>query len=193
MRNQLVAALLAAITVFAVRAQAAGSSSGQTNALWDNPVAAEPVASFGSRSSLGQGGPGLNDPGFFGLKAVVVESLGPGLKHWLPRVPMAPAGVAWSFVAVESSRIHADALFPKFDLFRADTGDLPIYIGLGGPLRSVDYGDNRAGIRAPLGISYLWGLQRFESFAEVAPFLGVAPTTTLGWSGAVGIRFYFRH
>jgi hypothetical protein len=38
---------------------------------------------------------------------------------------------------------------------------------------------------------YLIPNSQFEVFAEVAPILDLAPSTSLEWNGGVGFRYYF--
>jgi hypothetical protein len=63
---------------------------------------------------------------------------------------------------------------------------------MSGGKRASEIRDNRAGLRGPVGVSYLLHKQRLELFAEVVPVLDVAPKTTLEWNGGIGIRYYFR-
>ncbi len=134
----------------------------------------------------------INQAGAFGIGPLVGEPTGVGMKLWLSEKTAVDAGAAWSFVDPDGFQLHADFLFHKFDLFHVGRGQLPLYFGLGGRVKFVQHGDNRAGIRGPVGVSYLVPDSRFEIFAEVAPVLDVAPTTTLEWNGGIGFRYYFR-
>jgi hypothetical protein len=58
-------------------------------------------------------------------------------------------------------------------------------------VKFVEHHNYQPGIPAPVGVAYRKGQQRFSFFAELAPILDPAPTTSLGWGGGVGIRFYF--
>lgn len=65
---------------------------------------------------------------------------------------------------------------------------MPLYVGVGGRVKFTEHGDNLAGIRVPIGVAYLLPEQRLEFYAEVAPILDVAPTTTVNRNGGIGIR-----
>lgn len=133
----------------------------------------------------------VNQAGTFGLGPLVGEPTGLGMKLWLSSRTAIDAGAAWSFLDPDGFQVHGDFLFHKFDLFHVSKGELPLYFGVGGRVKFVEHGDNRAGIRGPVGIAYLFPHTRLELFAEVAPILDLAPTTSLEWNGGAGIRFYF--
>ncbi len=133
----------------------------------------------------------INQSGSVGLGPLLGEPMGLSAKLWLTDKTAVDAGAAWSFVDPDGFQLHGDFLFHKFDLFHVDRGDLPLYFGVGGRVKFVEHGDNRAGLRFPVGISYLFPDSRLEGFAEVAPILDVAPSTRLEWNGGVGLRYYF--
>jgi hypothetical protein len=133
----------------------------------------------------------LNTPGSFGLGATLGEPLGVNGKLWLSEKTAVDAGVGWSFGDQDGVQVHADFLYHKFDLFQVSSGQMPLYFGIGGRVKFVDRGDNRAGIRGPVGISYLFPNSRWEVFGEVAPILDLAPKTSLEWNGGIGFRYYF--
>ncbi len=171
--------IIAGLTAATVSAQEASSSAGQTNApgtaLTREGQALEPI----------------NRPMSWGLGPLLGEPTGLSAKLWLSGKTAIDAGAAWSFVDPDGFQVHGDFLFHKFDLFHVSSGELPLYFGVGGRVKFVEHGDNRAGIRGPVGISYLIPRSNFEVFAEVAPILDVAPTTSLEWNGGVGFRYYF--
>ncbi len=174
------------IALLVVRvAGAAGAQDVPSVAGVTNP----PVAVATNQTALT---PAINQAGTFGVGPLVGEPTGLTMKMWLSEKTAVDAGAAWSFVDPDGFQLHADFLYHKFDLFHLSRGELPLYFGVGGRVKFVEHGDNRAGIRGPLGISYLFPASRFELFAEVAPILDVAPTTTLEWNGGVGLRYYFR-
>ncbi len=133
----------------------------------------------------------INQPGSFGFGPLVGEPTGAGMKLWLSSKTAVDAGAGWSFADPDGFQVHGDFLFHKFDLFHTSSGELPLYFGVGGRVKFVDHGDNRAGIRGPVGVSYLIPNSRLELFAEVAPIVDVAPSTRLQWNGGIGLRYYF--
>jgi len=133
----------------------------------------------------------INEAGNFGLGPLIGEPTGLSVKYWLSDKMAIDGGAAWSFVDPDGFQLHADFLFHKFDLFHISDGSLPLYFGAGGRVKFVEHGDNRAGLRGPVGVSYFIPKSRVELFAEVAPVLDLAPTTTLEWNGGIGLRVYF--
>ena len=156
--------------------QSAASTTNLTNAFQPAPTANEAI----------------NEKATFGLGPILGEPIGVSAKVWLSDKLAVDGGLGWSFVDPDGCQLHGDVLFHKFDLLRADNRDLPLYVGVGGRVKFPEHGDNMAGIRVPVGISYLMHDQRLEFYAEVAPILDVAPTTTLNWNGGIGIRYYFK-
>jgi hypothetical protein len=184
-------AWLIMITAGAASAQVAGSSDSATNAPQAKPATTNVTTTSSSFTNSALGGVAINERGSFGLGAMLGEPIGGTAKYWFSDKMAVDGGVGYAFEDQGGCQIHGDALFHKFDLLRADAGDLPVYFGVGGRVKFVDHGDNHAGIRVPVGLSYLMRQQRLEFYVEVAPILDVAPTTTLEWNGGVGIRYYF--
>jgi hypothetical protein len=133
----------------------------------------------------------INSAGSFGLGPLLGEPTGLGAKVWLSEKTAVDAGMGWGFADPDGFQLHSDFLFHAFDLFHTDSGQLPLYFGVGGRVKFVDQGDNRAGIRGPVGVSYLFPNSRWEAFGEVVPVLDLAPSAKLRWNGGVGFRFYF--
>jgi len=192
MRNKVLTVLLVSITAGTAGAQVAGSSGSGTNAVQSTPATPQAVPSTGSLTNAFQPGPAINEKGTFGVGPMLGEPIGVSAKVWLSDKLALDGGLGWSFVDPDGCQLHGDVLFHKFDLLRADTRDLPLYVGVGGRVKFPEHGDNRAGIRVPVGIAYLMPQQRLEFYAEVAPVLDVAPSTTLEWNGGIGIRYYFK-
>jgi hypothetical protein len=190
MRNKLTTALLASITAGAASAQVVGSFGGDTNALQSNPATAQVAASSGNVTNTFQPGPAINQSGSFGLGPMIGEPLGLGMKPGLSDKMAVDGGEGWSFADPDAIRLQGDVLLHKFDLLRADTRGSPVYFGRDNDIKFVEHHENRPGIPAPVGISYPLREQRLEFFGEIAPILDAAPTTSLGWGGGVGIRFY---
>jgi hypothetical protein len=192
MCNKLITALLIAISTGAASAQVAGASGSHTNALTSSSAPAQGTGSSGGMTNAFQPSPAINQKGAIGVGPMLGEPMGATAKMWLSDTLAVDGGLGWSFVDPDGCQLHGDVLFHKFDLLRADTRDLPVYIGVGGRVKFAEHGDNLAGIRVPLGVAYLMPQQRLEFYAEVAPILDVAPTTTVNWNGGIGIRYYFK-
>jgi hypothetical protein len=167
-----------------------GQSNETSNASANAPEAAPPPAEAGSstNSPFAQ----INRPGSFGVGALLGEPMGASVKMWVnPKVSIDGAA-GWSFVEPDGFQLHGDVLWDVATLFHGQESELPLYVGVGGRVKFVEEGDNRAGFRGPVGVSYLLHKQRLELFAEVVPVLDIAPKTTLEWNGGIGIRYYFR-
>jgi hypothetical protein len=46
------------------------------------------------------------------------------------------------------------------------------------------------GVRGSVGINAMPFSAPVEIFGELAPIIGITPTTGLGWDAAIGIRYY---
>jgi hypothetical protein len=109
---------------------------------------------------------------------------------------------AWSFWDGDGFQLHSDFLWHNFDLLDDPggvDGKLPVYFGGGARLkfrddegRHHDEDETVFGVRAPVGISYLFDGKPFDLFAEVAPILDLAPDVELNLSLAVGMHFYVK-
>ena len=119
------------------------------------------------------------------------EPTGLSLKYWLTEKFAVDAGGGYSFANSEGFQMYSDFLFHKFDLIHVPRGELPLYFGVGGRLKFPEHGDNIAGLRLPVGLSYLFPDTPLELFAEVAPIVDVSPVGELRWNGGIGLRYYF--
>lgn len=180
MKKKLFTALLLTLLAGACIAQPAASSTNTTN---PPPDLSTNTLRLGSQ---------INQSGRFGLGALVGEPTGLSLKYWLSDKTAIDGGAGWSFEDHDGFQLHSDFLFHVMDLIHVDQGRLPLYLGVGGRVKFVEHDDNRAGLRFPVGLAYLFADAPIEVFAEVAPVLDFAPHTTLEWNGGIGVRYYFR-
>jgi hypothetical protein len=136
-----------------------------------------------------------------GLGLIVGEPTGFSVKYWLDEEHAIDGAAAWSFWDGDGFQLQGDYLWHNFDLLDAPggaAGKLPVYYGVGARLKFRDdegrHDDDDAifGIRAPLGISYLFDGEPFDLFAEVAPILDLSPDVELNVSLAVGMRVYVK-
>ncbi|HXE42738.1 MAG TPA: hypothetical protein VN516_06905, partial [Candidatus Baltobacteraceae bacterium] len=129
-----------------------------------------------------------------GVGVVLGEPVGVSVKYWL-NDKMAVDGAA-GFSAHNNSPFyfHSDVLWHRFDVFDVSPapGKLPIYFGVGGLVRIRDHGDETTlGIRAPIGVSYLFDNAPIDIFAEIGPAIDVHPTFKGEITGGIGVRFWF--
>jgi hypothetical protein len=88
--------------------------------------------------------------------------------------------------------VHSDVLWHKFDLFPVSRGRLPLYFGVGGLIRFRDDNEeNQVGVRAPVGLSYMFDNAPVDFFVEIAPAIDVAPNVQGEITGGIGIRYWF--
>ena len=127
--------------------------------------------------------------GDFGLGIILGDPAGVNLKYWTGSTTALSAAFAWSVGTEKAFLAHADYLIHDFNLFRVKTGQLGVYYGVGGRLRTN--GKTRIGVRIPLGVTYVFDRIPIDVFFEVAPLLDVIPETKGDVQGGVGVRLYF--
>ena len=122
---------------------------------------------------------------------MIGEPTGATLKYWLNEKMAIDGGIGCSFESDNSLHIHSDVLWHKFDLFSVGEGQLPLYFGVGARVKFREDKSDRFGIRAPVGVSYIFEDIPVDVFVEVAPVLDVAPSTRLGFMAGIGARYWF--
>jgi hypothetical protein len=129
-------------------------------------------------------------PGNFGVGAILGAPTGFSAKYWATEMLAFDGAAAWHFSDDSRFQIHSDALWHfMIPNMKVSEGILPGYLGLG--LRVLAGDHPEAGIRIPVGLSYLFGSAPLEAFAEIAPVARFAPDSGIGLDGGVGLRFYF--
>ena len=129
------------------------------------------------------------DGGPFGLGIILGEPTGISLKLWLGDNHAVDGAVAWSFQDDGSFYVHGSYLYHFPELISVDTGSLPVYIGIGGKFSLRD--DPYVGIRVPVGLSYIFATAPVDIFLEIAPGIGLLPSTKADWGAGIGVRYYF--
>lgn len=129
----------------------------------------------------------------FGLGIIVGEPTGISAKTWLNDHNAVDGAVAWSVNENARFQVHADYLYHRNYLFATEdlTGRIPFYFGIGGRMRMAERGDDRLGVRFPLGITTLLRQAPIEFFLEVVPVMDLAPDTDFDINGAIGARWWF--
>ena len=134
-----------------------------------------------------------------GVGIIAGNPTGVSAKKWLTNNTAIDAAAAWSFNDRGAFQLHANYLWHRDipAISQHIYGRLPFYVGLGGRVtfdegNGKHGGNNRAGVRVPLGVTYLFENAPLDLFIEVVPVLDVAPQTDFGLDAAAGIRFYFR-
>ena len=126
----------------------------------------------------------------FGLGIILGEPTGISAKKWLDSSSALDVAVAWSFVSPSSFHLHADYLYHNFNLLNVKEGKLPLYFGIGFKVR-IREGDDRLGIRIPVGLCYMFEQSPLDIFLELGPVLDLTPSTVLRLTLSIGIRYFF--
>ncbi|MBI5239314.1 MAG: hypothetical protein HY926_02495 [Elusimicrobia bacterium] len=127
-------------------------------------------------------------PNELGVGVYAGVPLGITLKHLIDERRAAAAAFG-----LQGSNLdfHADALTHFRNLGRQPSrGKVSPYLGLG--LKIKGEHDILYGVRFLGGAAYALPEKSLEFFAEVAPFLRVAPGLGSGFDGGAGVRYYFR-
>lgn len=134
----------------------------------------------------------------FGMGIIVGEPAGLSLKNWTSRTTAVAGAFAWAFDPNTSFHIHADYLFHEYDIFRPESGRLPLYYGLGARVKFDDRDrgrrretKTRVGARIPLGMNYHFERAPVDLFLELVPIVDVAPKTDVSVNAAIGARYFF--
>jgi hypothetical protein len=133
---------------------------------------------------------GVATAGPLGLGIMVGEPTGISAKLWTGHGTAMDFGAAWSFTDEVAFHVHADYLVHWPGPPEINVGGLLFYAGLGGRIK-LEEDSNRAGVRIPLGVTYLFSQSHLDFFLEIAPILDLAPDTELRGNGGFGIRYYF--
>lgn len=123
-----------------------------------------------------------------GAGLMLGEPTGISLKTWISGRSAVDAGLAWSFYS-EACHVHADYLWHNFNIFRTESGKLPLYMGLGGRVKTKG-SDIYVGMRVPIGLTYICAGNRMDFFLEAVPVLNLIPSTDFDFNCAIGIRYF---
>jgi hypothetical protein len=108
-------------------------------------------------------------------------------KLWLDDTRALDAGLGWH----SEMTIYGDYLWHAWNVLpQPPQGKLPLYLGLGGQVRT--YRDTEFGIRAVAGMAYWLPRHPVELFLEIVPVFRLTPGTSVGLDAGVGLRYYFR-
>jgi len=121
-----------------------------------------------------------------GVGVILGEPTGLSTKIWTGQNTAFDAAAAWSFGDEGALHLHADMLFHNFGLINET---LPVYYGIGARVKLAD--DPNIGVRVPLGIAYQLSGAPLDIFLELVPILDLAPDTSFGFNGALGVRYFF--
>ncbi len=107
-------------------------------------------------------------------------------KFWLDHTQALVAGLGVS----THLAVYGDYVWHIWDLLPQPTqGRLPVYVGLGGQVRT--FHDAEFGIRMVAGVAYWLPQNPVEIFVEAVPVIRLSPDTSVGLDGGLGLRYYF--
>lgn len=133
----------------------------------------------------------------FGLGFILGEPTGISGKYWMDKTNAIDAAAAWSFRGQSSFLLQADYLHHYYGIFGGKaSGNLPLYIGIGGRLRTKGYKKDKEyetalGVRVPFGITYIFPTAPLDAFLEIVPVMDIIPGTQFNIDAAIGMRYYF--
>jgi len=139
----------------------------------------------------------------FGAGIILGEPWGLTGKYWLDGKTAIDFALG-STNGTKTLQIHGDYLFHDFSLIKVEKVDIPLYFGGGLLFRlgnesenkfaanNSDNGDFQIALRPLVGIGIIFAQKKLEGFLEISPLvLEIIPNIGLGWSIALGIRYYF--
>ncbi|MBN2737189.1 MAG: hypothetical protein JXR70_09430 [Spirochaetales bacterium] len=126
----------------------------------------------------------------FGAGIILGEPSGLTAKFWINNQNALDLAVAWSLVSEMQLHVHGDYLFHFLDLFPVPKGYLPLYVGAGARAK-ITAVTPQIGIRAPVGLAYLFENAPIEIFLEIAFIMDLFPATNASGGGGIGIRYFF--
>jgi hypothetical protein len=127
-----------------------------------------------------------------GVGVILGEPTGGSVKYWLSDTLAVDGAAGWSSHHNTDLYVHGDVLWHNFELIPVSQGRLPVYVGVGGLVRFRDNGDdNQAGVRVPVGLSYMFDHAPVDIFAEIAPAVIVTPNLRGDLTGGIGVRLWF--
>jgi hypothetical protein len=192
MCHKLITALLLAVTAGVANAQLADSSKGDASALRSHPAITNMATSADSLTNSVLANPGIDEQDTFGPEPMLGEPFVPSREPWLSEVMTVDGGLVGSLVAPDGILVQRAILFHNLDLLlQANTPSPPVYFGVDSEVKFVEAHNYQPGIPMPVGMSYPMGQKRWTLFTEFAPIFNADPSTSLGWGGGIGIRFYF--
>ena len=124
--------------------------------------------------------------GDVGVGVILGSPTGGTAKLWLSDRQALSAGIGFS----SSLMVYGDYLWHSWTVLpQPSEGRLPVYLGLGGQIRTLT--PDEFGVRGVLGLAYWLPRNPVEVFAEFVPVVRVAPWASVGLGGGIGLRYYF--
>ena len=133
----------------------------------------------------------------FGAGLVFGEPTGISARYWLKENRSLNSYLSWNNEPASNFRLQGSYVFYHFDLLglEPDAGQLPLYYGLGVHARLGN--ESEFGLRAPIGISYIFNTAPLDIFMEFAPTVTLFPDLEFGdphtgnLEARLGFNIYF--
>ena len=123
----------------------------------------------------------------FGVGVMIGEPTGVSVKKYFDERGAFDIGAAWSLADQnEALHLHTNLLFQDNI---TKNPNLFFYHGVGA--RVLFANNAKVGIRAPLGLTYIFPNIPFDFFVEIAPILDLTPDVAFAGNGGFGFRYYF--
>ena len=159
--------------------------------IWSQAAEATDTGTTGATPAITTSQSDGHSGGRFGAGLILGEPTGASLKYWLNDTMAIDGAIGWSFHRETDLHLHSDFLWHKFDLFSVPEGRLPLYFGVGARVKFRDHEDDQVGIRAPVGVSYIFEKIPVDIFLEVAPIIDFTPSVRGGFTAGIGARYWF--
>ena len=140
----------------------------------------------------------------FGLGFVLGDPTGISFKGWVAETRAVDGAIAWSLGDHDSFNFHVDYLFHSYNAITVSKGRLPLYYGPGLRMRFWEHGEHwhhgewhhedgnvDLGVRFPVGLCYQFADAPLDTFLEIAPVIGIVPSTYFDMDGGLGLRYWF--
>ncbi|MBN1808387.1 MAG: hypothetical protein JW909_04925 [Planctomycetes bacterium] len=125
-----------------------------------------------------------------GIGFIVGEPDGLAIKGWTDRTAAVNTAFAWP---KDAFYCHADYVYHNFNAVDVRSGDIGLYMGLGGRAAFVDDpGDDAFGVRVPLGLTYTVEDGWLDIFVEIVPSLTISPESDVEVDAAVGMHIFIK-
>ena len=133
----------------------------------------------------------MADQGRFGLGLMLGEPTGVNAKYFIDKYNAIDGGFGWTLDSDHDFHLHADYLYHFYSLLHTESGEAPIYFGVGARVVFRDDKDNNAGVRIPVGLDYIFNNLPIDVFFEIVPIVDLSTDTDFDLEGAVEARYYF--
>ncbi|MEX2640099.1 MAG: hypothetical protein WD266_05410 [Balneolales bacterium] len=127
--------------------------------------------------------------GTLGLGGMFGEPTGATFKYWFNPGNALDASAGFSlYDDADNATLHLGYLRHQYNDIDVQRGLLPYYFGIGGHARVGER--SNAGIRVPLGLTYLFENDPLEIFTEIVPVMELTPSTVFHVNYGIGLRYY---